>query len=397
MHHPQRLHALDNLRAVMMWLGIVLHAAVNHIAGISPLPWRDPATSKVADLVVIFIHTFRMPVFFIVGGFFVAMLVSRDGDFGMLKHRMRRIGLPFMVFWPLVYVGASMLAMLYIHLMVKGSVGIDPNIMPVDPHRPLINTWHMWFLYYLLWFCVLTAIAGRLGGHIPATVKEGWSKLWLTLATTWWGFIVLSVPLGVVGAWYEHGILKPSGSFIPQFSELLHNGMFFVVGLVIYRYQEPVLRLYSKHAWRLVAAGFVFFMVVGGVSEHFQKSGNDLVSARITVAYLYNCATWLWSFALIGLFTRYLTNQNRFLRYLSESSYWVYLMHMFGTIGFGVLLYDMPLPAMAKLGINIAATTLACVASYHFLVRNTFVGVLLNGRRAQVAEADKLRASVSAT
>lgn len=28
---PQRLHALDNLRALMMWLGIVLHVALNHL------------------------------------------------------------------------------------------------------------------------------------------------------------------------------------------------------------------------------------------------------------------------------------------------------------------------------------------------------------------------------
>ena len=41
---PQRLHALDNLRALMMWLGIVLHVAANHLTGPMLVPWRDAAT-----------------------------------------------------------------------------------------------------------------------------------------------------------------------------------------------------------------------------------------------------------------------------------------------------------------------------------------------------------------
>ncbi|MFP5392460.1 MAG: hypothetical protein ACLGI6_13100, partial [Gammaproteobacteria bacterium] len=71
-HHdiaaPQRLHALDNLRGCMMWLGIVLHAAVNHITASAPIPWRDSQTSPLADLLMLFIHSFRMPVFFILAG-----------------------------------------------------------------------------------------------------------------------------------------------------------------------------------------------------------------------------------------------------------------------------------------------------------------------------------------
>ena len=43
---PPRLHALDNLRALMMWLGIVLHVATNPLSVASPLPWRDPASSS---------------------------------------------------------------------------------------------------------------------------------------------------------------------------------------------------------------------------------------------------------------------------------------------------------------------------------------------------------------
>ena len=90
-----RLYALDNLRAVMMWLGVVLHVAVIYMVAPSPLPWHDNQSSEMADILVALIHSFRMPVFFILAGFFVTMLVQRRGVNGMLKNRLMRLGLPF--------------------------------------------------------------------------------------------------------------------------------------------------------------------------------------------------------------------------------------------------------------------------------------------------------------
>ena len=129
MAQPRRLHSFDNLRAMMMWLGIVLHVAVNHLTGASVLPWRDTQTTPVADLLLVFIHAFRMPVFFILAGFFVALLVAGRGYQGMLQHRMRRLALPFAIFWPILIVCTTLLMMVYLHLMAYGSVGLDPALI----------------------------------------------------------------------------------------------------------------------------------------------------------------------------------------------------------------------------------------------------------------------------
>lgn len=99
------------------------------------------------------------------------------------------------------------------------------------------------------------------------------------------------------------------------------------------------------------------------------------------IAVLYNAASWLLCFALLGVGTRWLTQRQRALAYLADSSYWVYLVHMPLTIGFGALLYGQPLPALVKMAINIAATTAICLASYQLAVRSTWVGALLTGKR----------------
>ncbi|MBK9236942.1 MAG: hypothetical protein IPO19_13365 [Rhodoferax sp.] len=50
------------------------------------MPWHDNQSSELVDLLVVLIHSFRMPVFFILAGFFVTMLVQRRGVNGMLKN-----------------------------------------------------------------------------------------------------------------------------------------------------------------------------------------------------------------------------------------------------------------------------------------------------------------------
>lgn len=390
MKHPQRLHSLDNLRAVMMWLGIVLHTALNHRVVASSLPWRDPETTQVADLAFIFIHAFRMPVFFILAGFFVAMLVSRRGYGGMLKHRMRRLGLPFLIFWPPIFTGTVVLVMLYVHLMVTGVVGLDSSLMQLNPALPMINTMHMWFIYYLLWFCFCTALAGVFSKHMPEGLKKSVAGGWLILASRWWGFVVLALPLAVAGSFYWAGIVSTSGSFIPQWGEFVHHGLFFVFGWYLYRHQGSLLDLYAKYCWAYAAAGLAFWIVYLGLSGTVQAGPGEISHKQFWLAFIYDCASWLWSFALIGIFVKYLPNQNRFLRYMSESSYWVYLVHTLGTLGFGVLLYNAPFNALAKMGINILATTLVCLATYHVLVRFSPIGVLLSGQRHAFGSKRKL-------
>ena len=382
MDQPGRLHAFDNLRAVMMWLGILLHVAINHTSGPSPLPWRDSQTSPIADLILVFIHAFRMPVFFILAGFFVALLVARRGPRVMLAHRMRRLLLPFAIFWPVLIVCMTVLILVYVHLMALGTVGIDISLLAKKSvGASPFNTMHMWFLYYLIWFCVFTAALAPGWAALPARVHQAVDAAFRALTSSWWGPVILAIPLAIVGSSYRAGVLASSGSFIPQLPEIVHNGLFFVFGLLAHRHQDVLFPLLTRTCWKKALAGLAVFVLVLGAFKSFTDNPAGIPHIEAGIAFLYNLTSWLWSFALIGLFLRYLPNQNSVLRYISESSYWVFLVHMLGTIGFGAMLYTLPVGALAKMALNIAATTVVCLLSYQLLVRNTIIGVLLNGSR----------------
>ncbi len=382
-----RLYALDNLRAIMMWLGVVIHVSVNYVVGQFPIPWRDSKQTIVADMLVAFIHSFRMPVFFIIAGFFVTMLLVRIGPLGMLKHRLRRLALPFVIFWPPIFIATVILMMLFVHLMVRGTIGLDPSVVPKPPSGVLISTLHLWFLYLLIWFCVLTALWSNVAGLVSIAIKDGLTKIVSVLSLSYWGSLILAIPLAFVGSYYQAGVFVVSGSFLPSFGEWVHHGLFFIVGIVLFHYQDQAFTTLMKRCWIYAVAGLFFYGTWIGLYEADLKRTAFLPLPNLLMAYVYNCSSWLFSFALIGWFLRYLPDQNRVLKYMANSSYWSYLVHMLGTIGFGVLLYHAPLGAVSKMAINMIATTVFCLVTYQMFVYRSYIGRLLNGRKFEAPSA----------
>jgi hypothetical protein len=77
MSDPRR-HDLDALRAAAMLPGIVFHAALACAPGV---PWlvRDSQQNVALSVFAAAVHGFRMPLFFLVSGYFTAMLWRQRG------------------------------------------------------------------------------------------------------------------------------------------------------------------------------------------------------------------------------------------------------------------------------------------------------------------------------
>ena len=164
-----RFHALDNLRAAMMLLGIVLHAGLSytHMPRNPIWPFKDARSSVFCDAIMVASGLFRMPIFFMVAGFFAALIQERRGGRGLLVDRARRILVPFVVGWlvtfPLVRAGFLYADALGLHEPAPAAVAVAALRtygLYADPH-PI----HLWFLEYLLIYYVLAmpiALGARL-------------------------------------------------------------------------------------------------------------------------------------------------------------------------------------------------------------------------------------------
>src|SRR5258705_912793 len=100
----ERWHALDAVRGFALMLGIVLHATMSFLPGRIPL-WIVMDSERSLTLAVVFhvLHIFRMATFFLIAGFFARMMLQRRGVRGFIVDRLRRIALPLVVFWPVLF------------------------------------------------------------------------------------------------------------------------------------------------------------------------------------------------------------------------------------------------------------------------------------------------------
>ena len=285
--YPRR-YDLDALRATAMLLGIVLHAGLSF----TPFPWavQDTQQSDFFGLLFAAIHGFRMPVFFVLSGFFTAML-WRGREWLVLSP------VRFFYLIPLTMIPQSLMG------LVVPSFGPDTSfgLLPM-PHI---------LLYYALFF-----LFGAL-------------------------YFDCDDPDGRVGKWWWLGL--PVGLFI-----VFPLGLEFSVGAFGFR------------------------------QEIFDPAMARSAAVALQVIY-----AWMMTFGFIGLFRKLCTRENNTIRYLSDSSYWLYVAHVPLVIGAQLAVRDWPLSSGIKYFLVLLAVTGLLLLIYQFLVRYTWLGKLLNGPRVR--------------
>jgi peptidoglycan/LPS O-acetylase OafA/YrhL len=87
-----RRNDLDALRSFAMALGIAVHASLAFFQ--SPWPVHDTHPSGLLPLLFLAIHGFRMPLFFLLSGYFTMLVYRRRGLRSLLEQRFARIAVP---------------------------------------------------------------------------------------------------------------------------------------------------------------------------------------------------------------------------------------------------------------------------------------------------------------
>ncbi len=90
-----RYYALDSVRATAMLLGVVYHSMIFRmfIGGRPSGPMGGGASRHLQD----WLHSFRMPLFFLISGFFGRMMLEKYGTKLYFKKRWSRIGIPLII------------------------------------------------------------------------------------------------------------------------------------------------------------------------------------------------------------------------------------------------------------------------------------------------------------
>ncbi|MHC5021817.1 MAG: acyltransferase family protein, partial [Planctomycetota bacterium] len=383
-------HDLDALRAFAMLLGIALHAALSFME----VPWlvHDRSQHWALALFVVLVHVFRMPLFFLLSGFFTAMLWRRRGLAELLTHRARRVLLPFVL--AMATIGPLMLWIA--HLAESRGVAVH-GWWGWLAEFPVFA--HLWFLWFLCWLVVAFALAVRVGRALGLSAPPRW----VTVSPLAWCWIV---PVTLVPQWWMHdgGLTvgfgaELSAGVIPIPHVFAFYAVFFFFGAAYFLADDSEGRL-GRWWWaQLGAAVCVVFPFALGYGLHAPElpAFGSPVARHAVAAVLEVVCTWLLVIGSLGLCRRLLFARERpWVRYISDSSYWLYLAHLPLVVAGQLVVRDWTAPAVAKFALLLAVCTPLLLASYHWGVRYTWIGRLLNGPRVRPA-ADSVAAGTPAT
>jgi glucan biosynthesis protein C len=384
----ERLHALDAARGFALLLGIVFHATVSFLPAPPGIPlWIVMDNSRSVALGVVFyvVHIFRMTTFFLIAGFFAHMSFHKKGLGAFLKDRLKRIGIPFVVGWPILFAGIMAATIWGAVVMAHGGKLPPPPVYPGFPAFPLT---HLWFLYVLMLLYAATLIvrgavalvdrSGRLraaGDSVVRRVVENPFGLVLLAAPT--AATLYAMPVWM--AWF--GINTPDSSLLPNAGAAVGFFTAFGLGWLLQR-QRGLLEVW-KRRWLLNLALAVAFTTAAlsltGIVPLLAPAPHDARMALYAACYM--LATWSWTFAVIGMALRFLANYSAVRRYIADASYWLYLIHVPLVMALQVAVSQLAWPWWVKFPVILAVAFPLMFASYHLFVRYTFIGGILNGRR----------------
>lgn len=224
---------------------------------------------------------------------------------------------------------------------------------------------HLWFLWFLCWMLLLFLAFFTLG-----------SLLFRNLNTNTMGFlkkamlcILIPAPLLPLSLMGE--ILGPDTytGILPPPHLLFYYMIFFCFGSIYFDLNDYTCKLTRFWYIMLPLGLFVIFPAEIAFRE------NPPLGLLLQTLF-----TWNMAFGMMGMFHAIIKNENSYIRYLSDSSYWLYIIHLPLVMELQFLVRDWSINAFLKfLLINITTMVLLLI-SYHLLVRSTWIGLLLNGR-----------------
>lgn len=383
----RRYYGLDALRGAMMILGVLLHAAMFYIA--TPPPGfaviLDPNRSVLFDGIVAFIHSFRMPAFFVLAGFFAALLVEKRGLWGTYKNRLARVAAPLAVAMVTILPVTVVFATLFAFAARFGNYDFalpTPQQQRIF-HREAVAQgipvdqlflFHLWFLYYLCCFYLLIPVCRWL-----ISASRGIEPALRRFLASPAAFVVLGLYTAVTAWSFRGGQLHDVfrlASLTPDPRAFVYYVSFFVLGYFAHPYRDVVQTL-TKHVWRWGLLALVLFPLAQYASyrEYYQQGSH--LAAVLAQAF----CTWALIYFFVGVTLRYFDKPSPWILYTSQSAYWVFLAHMpvIAAVAWWMVRYDVP--AFLKFLVVLSIATVVCFFTYHYAVQRTWISRFLNGKR----------------
>ena len=299
--------------------------------------------------------------------------------------------LPFLAAAPAVLVPTVLIWMLGLYLGGRCTVA-ELLAMSFADEQIQANRFgpaHLWFLAYLIPMLALVGVVLSWRRpeqrRLPGVLRHFSSPL---------APLMLAIPTTLilwVGHWWNgiDPILDLGNSFLINPIRWLHHSLFFIAGMGWHsgRTRLPAL-CRGPLPWLFLAGSAVALLVrVSWLPQDLAASLTGSAAwVSVASAALFG---WLTLYGLLGVSAHLARYGGRAIKYLSDSSYWVYLVHFpaVGLIQAGLFLVALPSPVKFVLALAIGMGW--SLLSYEACVRRTWIGRWLRGGAPRVASVPR--------
>jgi glucan biosynthesis protein C len=413
----ERYHSLDFLRALAMYLGVILHVTIL-FGSTDRILWNfysEYYQDSFNYQITWGIHLFRMQFFYIIAGFFAEMVYLKKGGKYYLKNRLKRILVPFifgcLIIYPLTLgVFAVHNAELADKTFLERSLHFFMwEFFSGTDYNPGITFVHFWFMWFLMIFYAIHVV-GRavfLSWIQKIKLSSGWVRFVDLCIQKQFGIFILAGITLMIHLTLRSSIFLPSESHLDAaINDLSYYMVFYFFGVGLYHCKEFFGKLARNLKWNLVLI-FTFVFWIHAATDAIDIHRSPVVdinswkpqsfqvfwegvfyggTGRYLTIYVRCLLCWSFCFALLALGQKFFSRKNEFVRYFADASYWVYWVHLPVTFYFSVLLQPVEINALFKAYLAIVISTVLIMSMYMLFVRNTILGDYFCGWRKPIKE-----------
>lgn len=368
-----RIYFLDNLRTLLIFFVVLLHASISYSHGMDSF-WIvvDPNKSEPLSLVNMYLDLFVMFIMFFISGYFIPISSKNKNTLDFLKSKFKRIMIPWFIAvftlipaYKAIFIFSRGLPQeeWYSYFLFFQRAGTDLNFYPNHPTQ----SW-LWFLPALFLFQVLYLALSKTNLlSMKISLKTG------VLLTFVLGLIYsMIISEASLKGWFHSPILDF------QRERLLVYFMSFLLGALCYKLkvfesdQKNMKYYIISNVVLTIALGIftvvalnLFFNMIDPARNYFIISDFVDRAAYYATAIL-SMLSFLYIF--IHLFRFNFNKKNRIMIHLNKSSYQVYLIHMIVLGVIALPLVTLQIPGIIKFFILTTLTYIlsnSIVIAYH--------------------------------
>jgi peptidoglycan/LPS O-acetylase OafA/YrhL len=230
---------------------------------------------------------------------------------------------------------------------------------------------HLWFLWDICFLMGAFAVWATIEARRSTSTASRFRTWILSPRRYLWLIPLTLIPQALMGMnGYVFGPDTATG-LLPPPHLLAYYGIFFSFG-ILYVDADDASNELGSHWYVTLPVAILLVLPIALVTQPLMRPLSDFLQV---------CYAWLMVTGGIGLFRRVLSRENARIRYVSDASYWMYLIHLPLLVILQALALPLAISAPVKFLLLMGISLALLLVSYQLLVRNTPIGTLLNGSR----------------